>query len=86
LIDFDADGRGEAMRDAYLAEWTAYEPPERLQEAFAIGYILGALHQTVSYQGIFNGVEADQRVEWDTGVPFFARRIMQQLKAYEEKN
>lgn len=86
LIDFDSDGRGEAMRDAYLAEWTAYETPERLQEAFAIGYILGALHQAVSYEGIFNGVEEDQRGDWDMGVPFFARRIMQQIKAMREKS
>jgi hypothetical protein len=81
LVNFDGSGRGEAIRDAYLAEWTAYEPLERLHEAFTISYILGALHQVVSYQGIFNGVEVDQQAEWAAGAPFWTRRVMQQLKA-----
>ncbi len=84
LIDFDEQESGAALRDAYLAEWTAYEPLERLREAYAIVSILGALHQAVSYRGIINGVEADQRAEWAFGVPFFARQIIQQLKVQKE--
>jgi hypothetical protein len=80
LVDLDGTGQGEALRDAYLAEWSAYEAPERLQEAFAIGYILGALHQVVSYSGIVKGIAADQRTDWEDGAPFWARRVMQLIK------
>lgn len=41
-----------AIRDAYLAEWHAYESPERLREAARLAWPLGALHQAVSYRGI----------------------------------
>jgi hypothetical protein len=81
LINFDQPERAVALREAYLAEWTAYEPLERLREVYPIAMILGALHQAVSYQGIFNGIEADQQEEWASGAPFWARRVMQQLKA-----
>lgn len=80
LIDVDNPAKAVALQEAYLAEWTAYEPLDRLREACAIGMILGALHQTVSYQGIFNGIEVDQQAEWAAGVPFFARRVMKLMK------
>ena len=80
LIEYDAQEHADALRDAYLAEWTAYESLERLHEAYAISSILGSLHQAVSYQGIFNGMEVDQRSGWDFGVPTFARRILKEIK------
>ncbi len=81
LIGDDLEAHTEVLREVYLAEWTAYEPLERLREAYDIASVLGALHQAVSYRGIMNGVEADQRASWSFGVPIFARRILQQLKA-----
>ncbi len=84
LVSFDASERALALRDAYLAEWTAFEPLERLHQAYPIALILGALHQTVSYRGIINGVENDQRAGWADGVPFFARQILTQLKTLPE--
>lgn len=80
LINFDEPAQALALQEAYLAEWTAYEPLERLREAYSIALILGALHQVVSYQGIFNGVEKDQQADWESGAPFFARRVLKLMK------
>lgn len=80
IVNLDEPEKAAALQEAYLAEWTAYEPIERLREACAIALIVGALHQAVSYQGIFNGIEADQRAEWAEGVPFYARRAMKLMK------
>ncbi len=80
LVNIDEPEKAMAIQEAYLSEWTAYEPLERLREACAIGMILGALHQVVSYQGIFNGVDADQQAEWEPGVPFFVRQVMKLMK------
>jgi hypothetical protein len=81
FIDFDAQDHAERLRDAYLAQWTAYEPMEKLREAYTLASILGALHQAVSYQGILNGMEAEQRGAWIWAVPMFARSILKQLAA-----
>lgn len=85
LLNMDDSERDTAIREAYLAEWKAYEPIERLREAYAIGMIVGALHQAVSYQGIFNGIEADQQAEWAEGVPFYARRVMKLMKEHHTR-
>jgi hypothetical protein len=80
LIEYDAEDHAGALWDTYLTEWTAYESMERLREACEIAKILGALHQAVSYQGIYNGIEAEQQEGWEFGVPTFARRILKLMK------
>ncbi|MCA0455194.1 MAG: aminoglycoside phosphotransferase family protein [Chloroflexi bacterium] len=79
FITFDAGEHGDALRDAYLAEWTAYAPMERLREIYGLAKILGALHQAVSYQGIVNGMDPSQRASWDDMIPRFARDILKQI-------
>jgi len=80
FINLDEPEKAAALQEAYLSEWMAYEPIERLREACRIAMILGALHQVASYQGIFNGVDADQQVEWAEGAPFFVRRVLKLMK------
>jgi hypothetical protein len=41
-----------ALRDAYLAEWTRFEPPDRLRRAWELAEPLGALHHAVGYRSI----------------------------------
>lgn len=40
------------LRDAYLAEWTALESPERLLRAWTLAEPLAALHHAISYRSI----------------------------------
>jgi aminoglycoside phosphotransferase (APT) family kinase protein len=80
MVNFDAKDNATALEDAYLACWTAYEPMERLREAYNIAYILGSLHQAVSYQSIRANTEAILRHEWDWGVPEFARVVLSRLR------
>jgi hypothetical protein len=84
FIDFDAkdldEAQRDALRDAYLSLWTAYEPMERLREAYQLAVTAGALHQAVSYQHILNAMEPRQRKDWQWGVPYFARIIVKQLQ------
>jgi hypothetical protein len=81
MINFDAKEKenAAALEKAYLACWTEYEPMERLREAYHIAYILGSLHQAVSYQSIRANTEPAIRHEWDWGVPEFARVILRKL-------
>lgn len=80
FIDFDAASHEEVLRDAYLACWIAYEPIERLREAYQIAEILAALHQAVSYHGIQKHSEPYYRNQWDWAVPHFARLIFKKLE------
>lgn len=45
------------LRDAYLAQWTAWEPMERLHEIWRLAKPIAALHQAVSYLHILLGQE-----------------------------
>lgn len=83
MIDYDAKDYADVLREVYLAEWTAYMPIERLREVYEVAKILSALHQAVSYQGIFNGIDVEQKEEWSWGVPRFAQSILAQIKAID---
>lgn len=45
------------LRDAYLQEWTAFEPMERLLAAWKLVESLWPLHQAISYQYILANLE-----------------------------
>ena len=51
------------MRDAYLSQWTAYAPMDRLREAADLAETLGALHQAVSYRHIVANLERKSELE-----------------------
>jgi aminoglycoside phosphotransferase (APT) family kinase protein len=60
LVDEDEeldDAVRDRLRDAYLSEWTAFEPAERLQRAWRLAAPLGALHHAISYRSVVGGLE-----------------------------
>jgi Phosphotransferase enzyme family len=65
------------LRDAYLANWTRYEPMERLLELWQLAYPLCALHQAVSYRAIAQHVEGGcnhPMISW--AMPFWFGKIL----------
>jgi len=42
----------DRLRDAYLSEWTAFEPPERLRRAWRLAEPLSALNRAIGYRSI----------------------------------
>ncbi len=69
----DTDTR---LRDAYLEPWTAYEPMERLVEAFEASKPLGALHQAMSYMWILTNIAPDARPEPEGGLMHWVRNLL----------
>ena len=69
----DADIR---LRDAYLRAWTAYEPMERLVEAFEASRPLGALHQAMTYMWILTNIPPDARAELEGGLLHWTRSLL----------
>ena len=69
----DTDTR---LRDAYLEPWTAYEPMERLLEAFEASKPLGALHQAMSYMWILTNIAPDARPEPEGGLLHWVRNLL----------
>lgn len=68
------------LRDAYLANWTQYEPMERLLELWEMAYPLCALHQAVSYRYIAHHSEhgcTGPMIGW--AMPFWFGKILAAL-------
>jgi aminoglycoside phosphotransferase (APT) family kinase protein len=51
----------DRLRDAYLSEWTAFEPPERLARAWQLAEPLAALDQAISYRSIVADLQPVER-------------------------
>lgn len=68
------------LRDGYLAEWTAYESPERLLAMWQLAYPLCALHQAVSYRAILQNTEQRCKAELAGAMPFWFGQILQALQ------
>jgi hypothetical protein len=71
----------DELRKAYLSEWLSYEPMERLEEAYRLAEVGAMLHQLVSYQGIHDGVEAEEQYNWKQSVNYYIRSILKALPA-----
>lgn len=67
------------LRDSYLRVWEAYEPVERLLEAWALAKPLCALHQAVSYQYITAYTEEASQPSVADDLPFWLRLLLQSL-------
>jgi len=68
------------LRDSYLGVWAAYEPVERLLEAWTLAKPLCALHQAVSYQHIVATLEDTSKPELASGLPYWLRKLLQSLE------
>lgn len=77
------DGR-ERVLDAYLNQWRAFEPPERLRQMWQLAEPLGALHQAVSYQHIVATLEPASKQELMWGVPEWLGRVLKTMPEAHE--
>lgn len=59
------------LREAYLAEWTIYEPMEHLQRAFELAYRLGSLHRALTWYRFLSHLEPDMRWMHKDAVLYF---------------
>ena len=66
--------------DSYLGVWAAYEPIERLLEAWELAKPLCALHQAVSYQHIVATLEDTSKPELASGLNYWLRTLLQSLE------
>jgi len=83
LVDGDDSNQSErraGITQAYLNEWTAFEPYDRLSALWQIAEPLGALHQAVSYQHIVNILEPTSRQELLGGAIHWLRRVSHTTK------
>jgi Phosphotransferase enzyme family len=51
----------DRLRDAYLSEWTAFEPPEQLRRAWQLAEPLSALNQAIGYRSIVADLQPVER-------------------------
>src|SRR5215217_1687499 len=68
------------LRNSYLGVWAAYEPIERLLEAWELAMTLCALHQAVSYQHIVATLEVTSKPELASGLSYWLRMLLQSLE------
>ena len=74
------------LRDAYLSQWTDWEPTARLREAWQLARPLAALHQAVSYLHILLGQEEAIHDEMADGLRDFIRLTVEALPEGDTRN
>ena len=83
FLDYDGGDDVDAVRQAYLGEWQDYESMDNLETIYKLAETAASLHQVISYQGIRNGVEAEQQADWAGAVVYFIRKIIKALPELE---
>jgi aminoglycoside phosphotransferase (APT) family kinase protein len=68
-----------SLRDEYLRVWAGCEPPERLVEAFTLGYKLGMLHQAISYQHIIESLEPSAKRDLEGGLGYWLKKLLEAM-------
>jgi aminoglycoside phosphotransferase (APT) family kinase protein len=68
----------DRLRDAYLSEWAAFEPAERLQRAWRLAEPLGALNQAIGYQSIVADLEPIER-HTARSTAYWLRKVLARL-------
>jgi hypothetical protein len=66
----------DRLRDAYLAEWTRFEPPARLLRAWRLAEPLGALHHAVSYRSIVANLEPPIDLHMMQSTAYWLRKVL----------
>jgi hypothetical protein len=69
-----------ALRDAYLAEWTRFEPPDRLRRAWELAEPLGALHHAVSYRSIVANLDPPIDLHMMQSTAYWLRKVIAGLR------
>lgn len=81
FLDYDGGENPDEVRQAYLAEWLNYESEENLETIYKLAETAAMLHQVISYQGIRNGLEAQQQADWARAVVYYIRKIIKAVPA-----
>jgi Ser/Thr protein kinase RdoA (MazF antagonist) len=77
----DADDALRArVRDAYLAEWTRFEPADRLRRAWRLAAPLGALHHALSYRSIVANLTPPVEEHLARSTASWLRRLLAELR------
>lgn len=72
LHEYD-DEMLNGLRDAYLMEWTRYEPIERLQAAYMLAQRIGKLCRALTWYRLVSQLEPSTRREHETSFPYWLR-------------
>jgi hypothetical protein len=70
----------DRLRDAYLAEWTGFEPPDRLRRAWELAEPLGALHHAVSYRSIVANLDPPIDLHMMQSTAYWLRKVIAGLR------
>ncbi|MFL5586327.1 MAG: phosphotransferase family protein [Ktedonobacteraceae bacterium] len=79
----DATAARTRLRTAYLAQWLAYAPMERLIEAAQVAEILGSLYHIMRNRDISANMETPWNKAMGTWVTFWVRELLDGLAEYE---
>lgn len=64
------------LRDAYLAEWTSFEPPGRLLRAWRLAEPVAAFHYALSYRSIAAGIEPPLDRHMAASTAYWLRKVL----------
>ena len=70
----------ERLWAAYLPEWAAFEPPERLARAVRLAAPLGALHQAVGYRAIVASQQPPIDLHMSQSTAWWLRQVLAGLE------
>jgi hypothetical protein len=76
----------QRLRDAYLKPWRAYEPMDKLIEAFDLAMLLAPLHHARIYH---NHILPEMQVQWEMNnmIPFYLKRLIPKtIESFESSN
>ena len=81
MVFHEKDGAlRDRLRDAYLAEWTRFEPPDRLRRAWELAEPLGALHHAVSYRSIVANLDPPIDLHMMQSTAYWLRKVIAGLR------
>ena len=72
MLDFSPETIAR-LRDAYLQEWTQFEPLEQLQTAYVIAQRLGKLCRALTWGRLVASLSPDERWEYEGSYPYWLR-------------
>jgi len=72
------------LLEAYLAEWTSFEPPERLLHAWRLAEPIAALHHAISYRSIAAAIEPPFDRHMAASTAYWLRKVLAGLAAVRD--
>ena len=73
------------LRNAYLEEWTIYQPMERLIAAFELAQTLGMLYQAITYYRIVSQLEILARWEIEMSPALCLEKLLKDRRGWLQK-